>query len=48
MCLGPTTKLISELELDDESSESRFELLLRVVLGAANELEGPGQTDERK
>ena len=48
MCLGLISKLTSEVELDTVSMSRDLRLLLRVVLAATNELEGPGQTDERK
>jgi hypothetical protein len=48
MCLGPISKITSEVELDTESTSRDLRLLLRVVLAATNEPEGPGQTDERK
>jgi hypothetical protein len=48
MCLGPISKLTSEIKLDTESLSREFGLLPRVVLAAMNELEGPGQIDERK
>lgn len=48
MRLGPTSKLISEVDLEDESLNRGLRLLLRVALAVTNELEGPGQTDERK
>ena len=48
MCLGPISKLTSEIKLDTESLSRDFRLLHRVVFAATNEPEGPGQIDERK